>query len=58
MRCGVTFWFSSTPPVISFVGNLDTLLNTAVGPFGSAAWLGEHPSASGSPDFLPSGVLG
>ena len=47
---------SSTPPVISSVGSLETLLKTAVGPFLSAAWLGEHPSANGSPALRPSGV--
>ena len=53
---GVTFWFNKTPPVISCVGNLETDLNTAVGPFLSIAWPGEHPSARGVCAFLPSGV--
>ena len=53
---GVTFWLNGTPPVISFVGSLATVLNTAVGPFLSIPWLGERPSARGSFAFLPSGV--
>ena len=42
--------------MISLVGSLETLLKTAVGPFLSAAWLGEQPSAKGSPARRPSGV--
>ncbi len=53
---GVTFWLSKTPPVISLVGSFATDFRTAVGPFRSDPWLGEHPSARASPFFLPSGV--
>ena len=47
--CGVSFWFNSTPPTISSVLSLLTDLNTLVGPLVSAAWVGELPSARGSP---------
>ena len=40
--------------MMSLVGSLATDFRTAVGPFRSEPWLGEHPSARASPFFLPS----
>ena len=54
--CGVTFWLSRTPPVMRPVSSFETDLSTAVGPLVSAPWLGEQPSARGSPAWRPSGV--